>query len=84
MGDTQKMYEGVKKAIGPVKKTIAPLKDAQGNLIHDKPKQIERWVEHYGELHGEDSEIDISKIEQLLTSDIMPELNELSTFIEMI
>ena len=83
MGDTKKMYEGIKKAIGPVKKKIAPLKAAQGNLIHDKSKQIERWVEHYGKLYGEESEFDIDKIEQLPSFDVMPELSRLPTFDEM-
>ena len=84
MGATKKMYEGIKKAIGPVQKKISPPKDAQGNSIHDESKQIERWVEHYGKLYGEESEIGINKIEQLSSFDVIPELNILPTFDEMI
>ena len=47
MGDIRKVYEGIKKAVGPVKKKkIAPLKDAQGNLIHDKSKQVIKIIYH--------------------------------------
>ena len=75
MGDTKKMYEGITKATGPVKKKIAPLKGAHGNLTNYKSKQIERWVEHYGNLNGEESEIDIDKMEQLPSLDVIPDLN---------
>lgn len=48
MGDSRKMYEGVKRCIGLVKRTVAPLKDLQGNILKGKQQKLERWVEHYG------------------------------------
>ena len=84
MGDIKEVYEDIKKAIGPVKKKIALLKDAQGNLIHDKSKQIDRWVEQYGDRYVEESEIHIDKIKQLPSFGVVPERNRLPTFDEMI
>ena len=53
-------------------------------MIHDKSKQIERSVKHYRELYGEESEIEIDKIEQLPSFGVMPELNRFPTFDELI
>ena len=42
MGDTRKMYEGIKRCTGPVKMAVAPLKDLQGNILTDKQQKLER------------------------------------------
>ena len=46
--------------------------------------EIERWVEQYDELYGEESEVDIDKLKQLPSFGVVPELNRLPTFDEMI
>ena len=73
-----------RKQLDLLRRKLAPLKDAQGNLIHDKSKQTEGWAVHYGQLYGEGSEIDIDKIEQLPSFHVIPEINRLPTFDEMI
>ena len=42
MGDTRRMYEGIKRCIGPVKRTVAPLKDLHGNILRGKQEKLER------------------------------------------
>lgn len=46
-GNNHGMYEGLKKAFGPSTVKIAPLKSASGDIITDRGRRMERWVEHY-------------------------------------
>ena len=45
------MYNGIKKVIGPSANKTVPLVSKFGEIITDKSKQLERWVEHYSELY---------------------------------
>ena len=49
-GNTVDVYDGIKKAIGPTKSKIAPLKTTTSVTITNRARQMERWVEHYSEL----------------------------------
>lgn len=42
--NTKGMYDGIKKALGPSHRTIAPLKSAPGEIITDRSKQLDCWV----------------------------------------
>ena len=46
-GTIRGMYDGIKKALGPVQSKTAPLKSSTGEVITDKGQQMEIWVEHY-------------------------------------
>jgi len=50
-GNIQRMYDGIKKALGPTQKKCAPLKSASGEVLKDRDQQMTRWVEHYAELN---------------------------------
>ena len=52
-GNIKGMYDGIKQALGPTKKKTVPLKSATGEIIQDRAKQMERWVQHYSELYSE-------------------------------
>lgn len=54
-GDIRGMYEGIKTAIGPTRKKTAPLKSSTGDVIQERDKQMERWVEHYSELYSRET-----------------------------
>ena len=51
------MYNGIKLAIRPSVKKIAPLKSKDGDIISDKSKQMYRWVKHYLELYSEETKV---------------------------
>lgn len=51
-GNMRGMYDGVTKALGRTKSKTAPLKSISGEVITDKRKQMERWVEHDSELYS--------------------------------
>lgn len=45
----------MKKALGPSYTT--PLKSTSGDLDRDLGEQMERWVEHYGELYSRENSV---------------------------
>ena len=83
-GNIRSMYEGIKKATGPASKKTAPLKDLNGNVILDKNKQMERWVEHYGELYSRETKVTDAALEAVETLPAMLELDELPTMDELL
>ena len=40
------MYDGIKKAIGPVQRMTSSIKSSTGEMLTDNNEQMERWVEH--------------------------------------
>ena len=73
------MYTGIKKAVGPRKKLLAPIFDLQGNPIHDQEKQKARWIEHYSLLYGTDSEIDYARMLDVPQFEVAVELSAMPT-----
>ena len=45
------MYDSIKTAVGPLQNKTAPLKSITSEVITDKGKHMERWVEHYSDLY---------------------------------
>ena len=89
-GNVKDMFDGIKKAIGPTQEKCAPLKTSTGEIITEKSKLMECWVEHYSELYGSASSISpstLNKIERLPTFyelDAIPTTEELSEAIREI
>ena len=83
MGDTRKMYEGIKRCIGPVKRAVAPLKDLQGNILTGRQQKLDRWVEHYGILYTRTSEINEAVLITLPQFEIMEDLSNEPTMEEL-
>jgi len=76
------MFEGIKKAIGPTPTKCAPLKSSNGEVIQDKAKQLERWVEHYSQLYDHENLVsatvlDIESLPNMPEVDNTPTLEEL-------
>ena len=69
------MYNGIKQAVGPSVKKVAPLKSKTGDIITDKSKQMERWVEHYLDLYSDETEVAQTAIDDLPQLPIMTELD---------
>ena len=75
-GNTRAMFDGIKQALGPSVRKTAPLKSKTGNVIIDKTKQMERWVEHYCELYSKVSEVTNEAIDAIHQRPTMTELDE--------
>ena len=68
------MYDGIKQAIGPMQLRTAHLKSATGDVIKDKSKQMECWVEHYFELY---SRMNVVTEEALMAMESFSTMDEL-------
>ena len=82
-GNTTGVYDGIKKAIGPTKSKIAPLKTTTGVTITDRAKQMERWVEHYSALYSRNTIITSSTLEAIKSLPVMEELDAVPTVEEL-
>ncbi|XP_073954770.1 uncharacterized protein [Choristoneura fumiferana] len=51
-GDIGGVYAGIKRALGPIPKKTAPLKEVDGSIIANSSRQMTRWVEHYTDLYS--------------------------------
>ena len=60
-GNIRGMYDGIKKAQGPIQSKTAPLKSSSGEIITDKGQQMERWVEHYSDLYSRENTVSPGK-----------------------
>ena len=82
-GNIRGMYEGIKKAIGPTQSKTAPLKTTSGEVITDKGKQMDRWVEHYSELYSRENVVVTSALDAIEPLPIMEELDAEPTLAEL-
>ena len=82
-GNIRGMYDGIKKAMGPSKKVVAPLKSSTGEIIRDKAKQMDRWVEHYSELYSQQNHITQDAIDAIQSFPLMAELDDAPTLAEL-
>ena len=74
-GNLREMYNGIKHAIGPSVKKVAPFKSKDGDIISDKSKQMDIWVKHYLELYSEETEVAQTAIDDLPRLPTMHELD---------
>ena len=51
------MYDGIKKAIGPVQRLTYFIKSSTEDLLTDNKEQMERWVEHYSNLYSRQNNV---------------------------
>lgn len=56
-GNIRKMYEGIKQATGKSTKKPASIESKTGEVITDRAKQMERWVEHYLDVYMRNAKI---------------------------
>ena len=83
MDNIRWMYDGIKKALGPMQSKTAPLKSATGEVITDQGQQMERWVEHYSDLYSRENTVTPSALGTIKCMPIMEELNAEPTVDEL-
>ena len=82
-GNIRWMYDGIKKALGPMQSKTAPLKSATGEVITDQGWQMERWVEHYSNLYSRENTVTPSALGAIKCMPIMEELDAEPTVDEL-
>ena len=89
-GNLREMYNGIKLAIGPSVKKVAPLKSKDGDIISDKSKQMDWWVKHYLELYSEETEVaqtaidDLPRLPTMQKLDAEPTIDELGKALDLL
>ncbi|XP_076059478.1 uncharacterized protein LOC143036108 [Oratosquilla oratoria] len=79
-GNIRGIYiEGIKTALGPTQSKTAPLKTISGEVITDKGKQMDRWVEHY----FRENTVAASALDAIEPLPIMEELDAEPTIAEL-
>ncbi|XP_045448721.1 uncharacterized protein LOC123657186 [Melitaea cinxia] len=81
-GNFSGVYSGIKQAIGPVSKKTAPLKEADGSVITDRHRQMERWVEHFTTLYATPVSIEPEAVQSMPKLDTWSQLDDLPTIRE--
>jgi hypothetical protein len=71
------MYEGKKKAIGPIVKKCAQLKSVGGVIINKKKKQMDRLVKLYLEMYSKETKLTDTVLNAM---DTLPTLDHFDTF----
>ena len=51
-GNIRGMYDGIKKAMGPVQRMTSSTKSFTGEILTDINEQMERWMEHYSNIYS--------------------------------
>ena len=82
-GDIKSMYEGIKKAIGPQVKKTAPLRSKTGEIITERTKQLDRWVEHYTDLYSTKNRVTDAALHAVQDLPIMEALDQQPTLGEL-
>ena len=82
-GNIRGMYDGIKKALGPVQARTAPLKSSTGEVLTDKNQQMERWVEHYSDLYSRQNTVSATALDAIECLPTMKELDVIPTVQEL-
>lgn len=83
-GNLRELFKGIKTAFGPSPSKAAPLKSLTGELITDKHKQLERWIQHYTALYSIENQVTREAAESLEFMPVMPELDNIPTEVELL
>lgn len=66
------MYEGIKRAFGPITTKKASMKTSDGVVITDPNKQMERWIGHLPIVYIQNRNVAIDVDDQLPIYDNLP------------
>lgn len=70
--DSHSLYDGIKKIVGPVKKPLTIVKDAEGNEIKEKEKQLTRWNEHFQDVLNQPNTVQLCSLASIDPNLIAP------------
>ena len=69
------VYDGIKKAVGPTVRKMAPLKSTSGEMLTGRDQLMERWVEHYSELYSRETVVTNAALNAIRDLPMMEELD---------
>ena len=81
--DFKVFYQGLKAVHGPVHKASPSVKSKDGVLLTEPAKVLDRWAEHFKGVLNQDSEFDMSVLEEIPQWDVNESLDSLPTLEEV-
>ena len=82
--DMHNFYDGIKRAYGPLSKSITPVRSEDGtNLIKDNDGILERWAEHFSAVLNGGSPADLTILTEIPQSPVKTELDDTPTLEEV-
>ena len=81
--DYKSFYQGVKAVYGPSYKTSPGIKSKDGVLLTEPAQVLDRWSEHFKGVLNQDSEFDVSVLDEIPQYDIEQSLSSMPTLEEV-
>ena len=81
--DFKAFYQGLKAVYGPRHKASPSVKSKDGVLLTETTQVLDRWAEHFNGVLNQDSEFDMSVLEEIPQRDVDMSLNALPTLGEV-
>lgn len=78
-GNLRGLYKGIKEALGPKPRRIAPVLDANGQVLTDSSQQMTRWVQYFTDLYSRDAPVDMGAINSIPELPVLLDLDALPT-----
>ena len=75
-GNIRRIYDGIKKTVGPTLNKTAPPRSSTREVITDRGHQLERWVEHYSDIYSRQNIVSPSALDAV---ECLPTMEELDT-----
>ena len=82
-GDTKSVYEGIRKAVGPTKRSISPLLSETGEILHSRNEQLSRWVQHFSLLYSTQNIVTNDALNRMDSLPMMDDLDSVPTTEEL-
>jgi exonuclease III len=82
--DCKSFYQGLKAVYGPSYKTSPGIKSKDGVLLTEPAQVLDRWSEHFNGVLNQDSEFDMSILDEIPQYDIKQSLTALPTLEEVL
>ena len=81
--DCKSFYQGLKAVYGPSYKTSPGIKSKDGVLLTEPAQVLDRWSEHFNGVLNQDSDFDMSVLDEIPQWDIKQSLSDLPTLEEV-
>ena len=81
--DYKSLHQGLKAVYGPSYKSSPGIKSKDGVLLTEPAQVLDRWSEHFNGVLNQDSEFDISVLDEIPQWDVKQSLTDLPTFDEV-
>ena len=81
--DFKTFYQGLKAVHGPIHKASPSIKSKDGVLLTEPSKVLDRWAEHFKGVLNQDSNFDMSLLDELPQWDVNMDLLEVPTLEEV-